>query len=217
MAFDEERLPETVEKRSQGGAVLRVDIVELESGHEQRVRRWSQPRARWDISYGITTAVGVPTSNSFKEVEEFWYRREGNTRGFRFKNWMDYSVTGATFGTGDGSTTVFQLGTIFAGTAPQTYKREIYKVAQGTTPTFYVDGTPQTIPTNVDYDEDTGLVTFVSPPGNTLALTWDGEFDVPVRFNNSDDWFKIVWELGAIGQESATLPSLEIIETRDIA
>ena len=109
MAFDEERLPETVEKRSQGGPVLRVDIVELESGHEQRVRRWLQPRARWDISYGITTAVGVPTSNSFKEVEEFWYRREANTRGFRFKNWMDYSVTGATFGIGDGATTVFQL------------------------------------------------------------------------------------------------------------
>jgi uncharacterized protein (TIGR02217 family) len=48
-------------------------------------------------------------------------------------------------------------------------------------------------------------------PQPTDALTWSGQFDVPVRFES--DWFRAMAETGRHG----SWPSIELIETRDIA
>lgn len=54
-----------------------------------------------------------------------------------------------------------------------------------------------------------GTAFFYPQPTDTLA--WSGQFDVPVRFES--DWFRAMAETGRHG----SWPSIELIETRDIA
>lgn len=202
MAFDEVRLPEDVEKGAQGGPRFRTTIVELNSGHEQRNQNWAQTRGEWDLSYGIQEKV------DFMAVVRFFYARRGNLNGFRFKDWSDYEATGSYFGTGDGTTTLFPLGLRYDD-GSFTFDRIVTKPVTGTV-TIYIDLVAQTEITHYTIDYDTGEVTFVSPPADMTTLTWDGEFDVPVRFDLDNDALDINIETFMAG----TLPRIQIKELR---
>jgi len=60
----------------------------------------------------------------------------------------------------------------------------------------------------------TGLVTFVSPPPNDHALTWSGEFDIPVRFDV--DYLPVTMNVNNIAQISS-IALREVIGSAELA
>lgn len=185
MAIPTYRLPEGIERGSGFGPSFRNVIQEAISGNEQRYAQWTKCRGVGDLSYGLQSSSDA--LGDFAAILALWRAHFGSLYPFRFRDWGDYTATDDLFGTGDGTTTAFQLSRtydpslILLGTAGSLfYVRDIVLLAS--TPTIKINDTTKTVTT--DYTvSDTGLVTFTSAPGIGDLLTWSGEFDVPVRFD----------------------------------
>lgn len=173
MAFDEVQFPADISFGSAGGPEYSTDIVMTFSGHEKRNSNWASSRARYNVAHG------VKTQEQLDILIAFFRSRKGRARGFRFKDWTDYNVVGATIGTGDGSETEFQLVKSYtSGSVTET--RTITKPVSGTVD-IYVNSVLQA--SGVTIDIATGLVTFDTAPASEAVITADFEFDVPVRFD----------------------------------
>ena len=143
----------------------------------------------------------------------FFEARNGRLYGFRFKDWADFksclpsqlpSPTDQAIGTGDGSTTQFQLTKRYSSGA-QSWTRGITKPVAGTV-TIALNGTPQASGWTVS--PATGLVTFATAPAAGVALTAGFDFDVPVRFDT--DTLDITLDLERLG----SIPSIPLTEIR---
>lgn len=200
MSFDEVRLPTAVEKGATGGPGFNTTVLELTSGHEQRNQNWSVARAEYDIGYGIQD------KNDLIAVMAFFYARRGKARGFRFRDWSDYEVTSRIqFGTGDGTETQFQLTRAYTS-GSETYTRTISKPVASTI-RVWVNST-ELLSSAFSVNETTGIVTFDDPPADTHILEWQGEFDVPVRFDT--DQLNVSMEIFNAG----TIPTIPLVELR---
>lgn len=144
------------------------------SGYEQRNINWSEARARYNVAHGIKTQAQLDT------LIAFFRARKGRANGFRFKDWTDYLVTSQDIGTGDGSTTQFQLVKTYTS-GSITESRTIHKPVAGTL-TVYLDEVEES-GSNYSLDTTTGIITFISAPALDVVITADFEFDVPVRFD----------------------------------
>lgn len=173
MAFIETRFPTDIAYGSAGGPQYSTDIVIMQSGYEQRNANWSQARAQYNVAHGVKTQAQLDM------LVAFFRARKGRADGFRFKDWTDYQVTAQAIGTGNGSTTVFQLvKTYISGGITET--RTISKPVSGTI-NIYLNAVLQN--SGYTLDTTTGLVTFSTAPGNGVAITADFQFDVPARFD----------------------------------
>ena len=112
------------------------------------------------------------------EVRAFFYARQGRAHGFRFKDWGDHksclpsgtpAPTDQAIGTGDGTTTAFQLVKRYAS-GNQTWTRTITKPVAGTVK-VYRDGVEATSGWSVD--PTAGLVTFTTAPNVGVQITAD--------------------------------------------
>ncbi len=178
------------------------------SGFEQRNKNWSVTRYKYQLDL-----VAQPLS-VFQLVLDFFLTVSGKGDAFRFKDPTDFSATGQATSpaNGDGNNKIFQLQktyTVGTGNTSRSYVRTISKPIMSTVPAgsplvtsnledfqgtqladtvvMYVAGVKKTLNTDYTVDATTGLVTFVTAPGNGLAITADFQFHVPVRFD-SDDW-----------------------------
>jgi uncharacterized protein (TIGR02217 family) len=132
-----------------------------------------------------------------KQIEyltAFFNARKGKAQGFRYKWWADYKATavalnlgdgastqGVTFPlTGNGATTVFALRKRYTWAGQTTYKT-IKKLAFTPSPKVFVNGTQLT--SGFIFNYDLGSVGFATPPASGAVITWEGEFDLPVRFD----------------------------------
>jgi len=174
MAFIETRFPTDIAYGSAGGPQYSTDIVITQSGYEQRNANWSQARAQYNVAHGVKTQAQLDA------LIAFFRARKGRADGFRFKDWTDYQVTAQPIGTGDGTTTVFQLVKTYVN-GGITETRTIKKPVTGTV-NIYLGGVLQNSSTYT-LDTTTGLVTFNSAPGNGVASAADFQFDVPARFD----------------------------------
>jgi uncharacterized protein (TIGR02217 family) len=120
MAFHEVRFPDNISRGARGGPERRTQIVELASGDEERNASWANSRRRYDVAYGIRRA------DDLAAVVAFFEARNGRLHGFRFKDWGDHksclpsgtpSPIDQAIGTGDGTTTAFQLVKRYASPA----------------------------------------------------------------------------------------------------
>jgi len=216
MTFPSYRLPPDIEEGAQGGPEFSTVIQEAVSGQEQRVRTWAKCRSRYDIAYSVLHSddpVG-----SYRAVLALFYAHNGRLRPFRFKDWSDFEADDTYFGVGDGSDTTFQLTKTYdpslillntPGTV--TYAREIYLLA--TTPVIKKNGVTQTLTTHYTIST-TGLVTFVTAPTAGHALTWSGEFDIPVRFDV--DYLPVVMNVNSIANISS-IALREVIGSAELA
>lgn len=175
MSFVEVQFPTGIAMGATGGAEFSTDVTALYSGHEKRNANWSSARCAWNVAHGVKSKA------DYENLIAFFRARQGKAIGFRFKDWMDYEVTGGNIGTGDGSTTDFQLRKQY-NNGSVTVNRTITKPVSGTI-SIYVDEVEQTETTDYTIDVATGIVTFTSPPANESIITADFEFDVPVRFD----------------------------------
>ncbi len=212
MAFDEVRFPTEISFGSAGGPGFNTTIIETDSGAEERISRWATARRQYDSVFGVR---GV---NDMTALREFWIARQGAARGFRFKDFDDFTTgandretptdTDEVLGTGDGSRTTFQLiKTYTSGLIVSV--RNITKPVAGTE-VVSIDDVPQSAGFTVD--PTTGVVTFSVAPAVAEVIKAGCEFDVPVRFGEElEDAFAPIRE----GFDVASLPAIPLIEIRD--
>jgi len=206
MAFHEVRFPDNISRGARGGPERRTQIVELASGDEERNASWANSRRRYDVAYGIRRA------DDLAAVVAFFEARNGRLHGFRFKDWGDHksclpsgtpAPTDQMIGTGNGTTTAFQLLKRYAS-GSQTWVRTITKPVAGSI-SVALNGAPQASGWTVD--TATGLVTFAAAPESGVAVTAGFEFDVPVRFDT--DVLDVTLDLERLGSITS-IPLLEI-------
>ncbi len=181
MSFDETRFPENIVFGLTGGPSYSTDVLELYSGFEQRNQNWPTPRMHFNATHDVKSAAEMST------LINFFRNRKGKANGFRFRDWSDYKAIAQNIGTGTGSLTNFQLRKAYTNNSTTEYRICTKIVASGSqvalVPAVYVNGVLKTPTTDYTLNYNTGVVTFVTAPGNGLAVTADFEFDVPVRFD----------------------------------
>lgn len=198
MTFSEIQFPSDISYGATGGPTYSTDIVTMFSGHEQRNSNWHNARAKYNI------ASGIKTEEQWQRLIAFFRARKGKAIGFRFKDWSDYKASDEQIGIGDGLSMDFQLVKTY--TSQETVSRDITKPVNGTVRIFFNDN----IITGSDYSIDytTGIVKFNEPPEESIIITADFEFDVPVRFDMDE------LQLSLDGVNSANWHNISLIELR---
>lgn len=167
------------------------------SGREVRGTYQFYPMYDFELSYEFLKDGVVGTE--FAQLVGFFNARGGSWDSFLFTDPADSSVTAMNFGTGDASTTVFQLTRSF-GAGGFTAVEPVQNL--NSTPSIFVNGTLKTLTT--DYTiSSSGVVTFVTAPAAAAALTWTGTYYYRCRFRDDTLQFqKIVvglWEVKKVG------------------
>ena len=207
MSFHEIQFPTAIAFHSSGGPERKTEIVTLGSGFEERNAVWANSRRRYDVGYGVKTL------DDLHAVIAFFEARLGSLTGFRFRDFADFksrapgdtvSPLDQTIGTGDGTTTQFQLAKTYTS-GPSSWVRTIRKPVAGTV-RVAVAGVEQT--SGITIDNTSGLITFDSAPAAAAAITAGFEFDTPVRFDT--DQLSINLSSFAAGEIPA-IPLIEIL------
>lgn len=197
-SFHEVRFPVDISYGSSGGPKFNTTVFEAASGYEQRNINWSQVRAEYNVGAGIRSLDDMQT------IISFFMARQGKAYAFRFKDWMDYKIANQNIGTGNGSTTTFQLKKDYTS-GSTSFVRTIKKPVSGTLTQVTVNG----VPTAVTVDYTTGIFTFGSAPANGHAVVVSYiEFDVPVRFD--DDHLSAQHDFWNTG----SAPNIKLVEVR---
>ena len=213
MSFHDVQLPPEISYGFESGPTLSTVVQTTASGHEYRVSRQSQARHR----YRANKANLSP--EQFAALKAFWMGRRGALHGFRFKDWTDFSTapdgvsapgkTDSDLGTGDGTTTQFQLLKVYDKDGPSPYQRTI-SLPIVSTLVLAVDGV--TVTTGFTVSPNTGIISFASAPANGVKIQAGCQFDVPVRFASStDDWLRSTYD----AYQLITAPGIELIEILD--
>ncbi|MFE1599933.1 phage distal tail protein, Rcc01695 family [Methylobacterium sp. ID0610] len=181
-SFHEVRFPLALSYGSRGGPERRTEIVTLGSGDEERNALWRHSRRAYNAGPALRRAEDIALLLAFFE------ERRGPLYGFRWRDTFDHAscalgrqpaATDQPIGTGDGSTTVFQLAKTY-GAAFAPYVRPIVKPVAGSV-RVAVNGAE--LPASaVTVDPTTGRVTLATAPAAGAAVTAGFLFDVPVRF-----------------------------------
>ena len=207
MAFHEIRFPDNISRGARGGPERRTQVVELASGDEERNASWANSRRRYDIAYGIRRA------DDLAAVVAFFEARNARLYGFRYKDWADYksslpsqaiTSTDQQIGIGTGSLNTFQLTKRYTSGA-QTWTRTITKPVASTVRVAL--GIVEQM-SGWTLDDTTGVVTFITTPGNGAIVRAGFEFDVPVRFDT--DMLDVTLDIERLG----SINSIPLIEVR---
>lgn len=180
--FIEERLIDDMAYGFSGGPTYSTLRVGLRSGIERRIVRRSRPLHKFSGSFDRRDVAVVDT------LLNAYHATYGAAASFRFKNWLDYQAEDEVIGVATGAIQTLQLTKTYTF-GPATNAVMIRKPVDGTVQ-LYADGTP--IASTVNYA--TGLATFQATDG--AEITWSGEFDVPVSFEN-DEFVGMIETFGA--------------------
>ncbi len=206
MSFDEILLPLRAGFGSSGGPNFSTEIVVVANGFERRNQNWAQARRVFDARAGVRSAADASA------LLAFFHARAGRARGFRLKDWSDYSsaadnISAPAFsdqalGTGDGTTLAFQLIKNY-GSGGVTHIRSIKKPVAGS---VLIGLSGAQLSSGFSVDTTTGVVTFATAPALGQTVTAGFLFDVPVRFDT--DYLALSAENYATYQ--ADVPIVEI-------
>lgn len=212
MPFHEDQFPLPISYGSTGGPGFKTDIVETDSGNEQRVSRWDGSRHRFNAAERVRSAANLAL------IKNFYMARKGAAYGCRYKDWSDYTTASDhrsahthldhLIGTGDGTTTTFQLIKRYtSGGAIQV--RNIVKPVFGQVRISF-GAVEQT--TGWSVNTATGIVTFSTAPPLATEIFAGCQFDVPVRLGiEVDDLLAI--SLDDFGHGS--IPDIPLVEIFD--
>lgn len=169
---------------TKGGPGFSTSVTRLSGGAEKRNQRFTYPLGAWEV------VLANAKASDFYPLQQLFMAAQGKTHSFPFKDYFDF-ISGApgsviafddsVIGTGDGVETEFQIVKRYVFGA-QTFDRKITRPVSGTVKSG-VDGVEKTITTEWTVDVTTGLVTYVTPPGDGLVVTAGFEFRVPCRFD----------------------------------
>lgn len=145
-----------------------------DTGHERRIKRESFPRRTWQLSW---------QSGDVEKVESL-YEVNGRHTGFLIlaPRQRDHMASSQSIGTGNGTTTAFQLK-ITRSTDLRTASKNILHPIRGSVAISVASvGKAEGSDFTVDYS--TGIVTFASAPANGAAIIADFRYYTAVRFDS---------------------------------
>lgn len=219
--FYEVEAPRAMSFGSAGGRTWSTTDNKGFSGWSQRNENWTFPLANWTIT--VKSRQNPPSALTLTDFDlfyQFFINMRGKARGFRFWAPGDNTATAEPIGTGDGTTTVFQLQktySIFGDSIAIPITKPIMSTVvdyKGNALTDTVVVKDNGSPVGVSVDVTNGQVTLASAPAAGHAITWDGQFHFPVHFM-SDKWNGQVEQSFVRGNEMlVNLASMEIEEIR---
>lgn len=150
-------------------------VEEAVSGKELRAALTMYPRWQIRVSYSVLRSGAEA---EFQAVVGFFNRHRGRWKSFLLLDPKASAETDCIFGVGDGTTRDFQLVRNLGGFV------EPVQDVKGT-PTIKKDAAVQASPGDYSINAS-GLVSFVTAPGDGAALTWSGEYYTRVRFQKDE-------------------------------
>jgi uncharacterized protein (TIGR02217 family) len=155
-------------------------IQRAASGRELRALDYPYPLWQFALVYDFLRDNPATGCDELRTLMGFFMLCQGAFGTFLFEDPSDFRVTGQQIGIGDASTTEFQLQrTIGAALPGGGFSEPI--VAPNVVHAVYVNGIIQH-PANYRIDAETGLVTFVIPPGTGKVITADFDYYFRCRF-----------------------------------
>lgn len=219
--FYEVECPTALSFGSAGGRMWSTTENAGFSGWKQWNENWQFPLAQWTVNLrsGQNVPAGISLAD-FQACYAFFVNMRGKARGFRFLAPGDNIGTAQPIGTGDGTTTVFQLQktySIFGDSVAIPVTKPImssvvdYKGnALADTVVVYDNGSP----VGATVDVTTGQVTLGAAPASGHAITADFKFHFPCHFK-SDHWNgQVETSFVSGGKMIVNLASMEIEEVR---
>jgi uncharacterized protein (TIGR02217 family) len=176
------------------------------SGRELRVLDQPYPIWTWTLTYTLLRdkwdtrgAGGLGVGyDELRTLAGFFLQQQGQFLPFLFDDPSDDAIIGQAIGTGDASTSVFQLVRNMAGFAEPI-------TAPNTLSAVYFNGVLQS-PTGYAVDAATGLVTFATAPSAGEAITADFTYWFRVRFADDTAQFENfmyqLWQLKQVKLQS---------------
>lgn len=203
MAFLEQRISTEILRGSRGGPRQRREKSYVQSGRMKQDFAWSRPLHTYDISYGIKT------QEDFEEVRSLFYLVMFTPYdGFRARDWNDYQCTQANSSLTFISGSTWQMCRKYTHVATS-YLRPVFKIAG--TPVVYRTRASVVTVASATVDATTGIATISGHVGGD-TYTWEGEFDVPVTFQDDTmDQIELDGNWNAVLQ---ALPSIKLEEIR---
>lgn len=188
----------------QGGPEFDTLIRYLSNARNKR-----KPRRQAVLHRYVCPFKNIPITAA-RNIKRVHMGMWGSLHTFLHHDRLDDTASGEVFGTGDGTTTEFQLVKTYAPGAGASYERIITKpdvngVLGGGVPVAMVDGTPA----EATFNAATGVVTFDVAPGVAAELSWSGMHFVCVRFNRDDLPFSIDNKSGTVFITNGTLELIE--------
>ena len=158
-----------------GGPRFSTDKVTSVNMQERRLQNLSIARHYFAWQQRNADASLIAT------LRAFWYDRRGDFKAWLLKDWTDFQLVAEQIGIGDGSDATFQITKTYTA-GFNAYVRIIRHIKSGTL-VVKVAGVTKTLTTHYTVSA-TGLITFTGGNIPTMgqAITVDGEFYVPVRF-----------------------------------
>lgn len=161
--------------------MFKTNAQEAITGKESRQSLSIYPQFRFNLQYEWLDDIA--STSDLKTLVGFFGYHRGAYDSFLYTDPTYNSVTAQLFGTGNGTTTAFQLIATYGNSAlPGT--TEIVQNLNGA-PSIYDNGSLRSTPTHYSIGP-TGIVTFVSPPVSGHLLTWTGSFYYRCRFMDDD-------------------------------
>lgn len=136
-----EVFPYDISFNSIGATRFQTDVTVVDSGHDQRNSRWTQPLMEYDVAYGVRTM------EQLQGLIAFFRAMQGKKHSFLYHDHTDFSSTQATeeekrkappisnmdqpLGIGDHNTKTFQLVKQYFTPGGQVHTRPIYKPKPG--------------------------------------------------------------------------------------
>lgn len=161
-----------------------VKILTTPSQREFRARDATLPRYRYVFSYEFLRQAAALAE--WQTLEDFFKTHGGDFESFRLTDPDDNTVTAGLFGTGNGSTTQFQLVRTLSSFAEGVYELN-------GTPQIFKNGVLQSTPSQYSITA-TGVVVFVTAPAAGQALTWTGSYYRRARFARGEMEFSKLWQ-----------------------
>jgi uncharacterized protein (TIGR02217 family) len=161
------------------------------SGAETSIAYWSYPKWKFNLTYNVLRegVFGMPstTYQEFSQFAGFFNQLYGDFDSFLYTDGQMNSVTDQTIGTGDASTTEFQLVADFGGFVQPIFAPNVITNVKVNGVTL-IDGVDYTV--SVWGDTEPGIITFATPPGNGLSITATFTYYFPCRFDIPELTFK---------------------------
>jgi len=165
------------------------------SGREQRTAMAAYPIYSFSLFYEILR--GGSPNLELEKLMGFFLARQGSYDNFLFTDANDNAVTAQSIGSGNASTTAFQLTRTF-GAGGFLYTEPTMNI--NSTPSIYLNGVLKTVTTDYTINS-TGMVTFTTPPGIGVAVTWTGSYYYRCRFvKDSSDFEQFMQNLWTLKQ-----------------
>ena len=164
------------------------------SGRELRALDYPYPLWQFTLVFAFLRDNPGAGLDELRTLLGFYLACQGAYGTFLFQDPSDHQVTGQYLGTGDSSTSVFQLTRTLGTALPNGGFIEPI-VAPNIIATVYFDGITQS-PSGYSVDPDTGLLTFAEPPSTGLLITVDFSYWFRCRFiDDSYDFENFMYRL----------------------